>query len=230
MTRLTEDDIYWLPDGVAGLDERLARVTGLGLAGIAARALDLEPDEAAELLGGAPVAALPISAGQGFISRFSESVASICRHVGCDAWVAPHPDIAGLADAAEAGARLVFAADEERFIALNITTGVCSDNGEATGRAFLAADPDRARLEQVSRELGLQPVELAGGLARCHLVLDAAPVGDLIPAEWVTPDSIVSAPGIPPAAGLETAAVLGERHIHEPLALGVVTMALEGLR
>ena len=83
-----------------------------------------EPDEAAELLRDAPVAALPISAGQGFISRFSESVASICRHVGCDAWVTPHPDVAGLAEAAEAGARLVFAADEERFIALNITTGV----------------------------------------------------------------------------------------------------------
>jgi hypothetical protein len=60
-------------------------------------------------------------------------------------------------------------------------------------------------------------------------VLDAAPVGDLIPATWVTPESIVSAPGMPPAAGPETAAALGERHIHDPLALGVVTMALEAL-
>ena len=100
----------------------------------------------------------------------------------------------------------------------------------ALGATALAADPDGARLAQVSRELGLQPVDLAEGLARCHLVLDAAPVGDLIPAEWVTPESIVSAPGIPPAAGPETAAALGERHIHEPLALGVVTMALEALR
>ncbi|HJW74812.1 MAG TPA: 3-methylornithyl-N6-L-lysine dehydrogenase PylD, partial [Thermoleophilia bacterium] len=139
MTRLTEDDIRWLPEGVAGLEERLTRVTGLGLVGIAARGCDLARDEAAERLLGVRVAAVPISAGQGFISGFSESVATISRHAGCDAWVTEHPDVAGFAEAAEAGARLVFAADEARFIALNIASGACADNGEATGRAFLAA-------------------------------------------------------------------------------------------
>jgi hypothetical protein len=99
----------------------------------------------------------------------------------------------------------------------------------ALGATALAADPDRARLAQVSQELNLQPVDLAVGLARCHSVLDAAPVGDLIPVGWVTPESIVSAPGMPPAAGPQTAAALGERHIHEPLVLGVVTMALQAL-
>jgi Pyrrolysine biosynthesis protein PylD, N-terminal domain len=139
VTRLTEDDIRWLPDGLAGLDRRLERATGLGLVGIAARACDMQPEEAAERLSDVPVAAVPISAGQGFISGFSESVASVCRYAGCHAWVTPHPDVAGLGEAADAGARLVFAADEERFIALDITTGTCADNGEATGRAFLAA-------------------------------------------------------------------------------------------
>jgi pyrrolysine biosynthesis protein PylD len=268
MTRLTEEDVRWLPGGVAGLEERLARATGLDLVGVAARACDLERDDAAHRLTRIRVAVVPISAGQGFIAGFAESVAAICEHIGCHAWVTPHPDVAGLADAAEAGARLVFAADEERFIALDITSGACADNGEATGRAFLAAldaaagglrgkevlvlglgpvgraaaaravalgatalavDPDSVRLEQVSGELGLQPVDFSEGLARCRLVLDAAPVGGLIPAEWVTPVSIVSAPGMPPAAGPETAEALGERHVHEPLALGVVTMALEAL-
>jgi pyrrolysine biosynthesis protein PylD len=275
MTRLTEDDIRWLPGGVKGLDEWLRRATGMSLRGVAAHACGIEEPVAAELLTGTHVAAVPISAGQGFITGFSQTVAAICRQVGCEAFVTAAPDVTGLAEAVGRGARVVFAADEDTFIALNVGSGRCADNGAATGAAFvaaldgaartlgglaggldgqlmlvigvgpvgqaaaaralplgasaLAADSDPDRLAAAARAVPVEPVSLEEGLRRARLIVDATPVAGIIGVEHLRPDTIVAAPGMPLGMTTEAARALGERLVHEPLALGVATMALQAL-
>ena len=72
-------------------------------------------------------------------------------------------------------------------------------------------------------------MSLADGLARCRLVLDATPSPDLIDAGWVGGDGVVSSPGLPPGVTAAAAAALGDRLVHEPLALGVAAMAVQAL-
>ena len=97
------------------------------------------------------------------------------------------------------------------------------------GADVFVAELDGGRLERVAGELEVTPVSLADGLARCRLVLDATPSSDLIDIDWVRGDGIVSSPGLPPGVTPAAATALGDRLVHEPLALGVAAMALQAL-
>ncbi len=90
---------------------------------------------------------------------------------------------------------------------------------------------DRRRPPGRRHELaaGQRRSSLADGLARSRLVLDATPAPDLIDADWVGSDGVVCSPGLPPGVTAAAARALGERLVHEPLALGVAAMAVEAL-
>ncbi|GAB4260353.1 MAG: hypothetical protein Kow00122_17500 [Thermoleophilia bacterium] len=265
VTRLTERLVRRLVVDLPAVEETLVRASGLDIVSLACRAAGARP-------GGPPAAGrricvVPVTAGRGVIGGFTEAVAAVCRHIGCDATVAPHTDIAGLAYAAERGAEVVLAADDDRFVALNLRSGVCVDNGIATGEAYataldaaaggvegrpvlviglgpvgmagavrlsqlgaqvLVTDLDAARVEVALHSLPVLVVASAQrALATCDLVLDASPAQDLISAGWVSPNSVVAAPGIPVGVTPEAAAALGDRLVHEPLALGVATMVVK---
>jgi pyrrolysine biosynthesis protein PylD len=72
-------------------------------------------------------------------------------------------------------------------------------------------------------------VELADGLARCDLVFDATPAADIVAAGDLRPGAIAAVPGVPSAFDAAARALLGIRHIHEPLAIGVAVMAARAL-
>ena len=97
------------------------------------------------------------------------------------------------------------------------------------GADVFVAELDETRLERVAGELEITPVSLADGLARCRLVLDATPSPDLIDAGWVGGAGVVSSPGLPPGVTAAAAKALGDRLVHEPLALGVAAMAVQAL-
>ena len=99
----------------------------------------------------------------------------------------------------------------------------------ALGAHVLVCETDAARLAAVTSSLPVTAVSLAEGLAGSRLVLDATPTPDLIDADWVGPDGVVSSPGLPPGVTAAAAQALGERLVHEPLALGVAAMAVEAL-
>jgi len=279
MTRLTEHDVRRLSERLGEFEQSLRRVTGCGLLQIAAQAADAGPGAAARLadagpgaaagIAGARLAVVPISAGQGFIPGFTDCVAAILVHLGCDAFVTPEPDMRGWQAAAAAGAQAVFAADDQRFIALNIRTGACVDDDPATAAGFVAAlaaaaggvagrpvlvlglgpvgraavarlrhldadvlavERDQARSDAAAAAgLDFRLVTLDEGLASCRLVVDATPSPDLVDASWVTAESIAAVPGLPSAFTATAQAALGDRHIHEPLALGVAVMAVQVL-
>ena len=97
------------------------------------------------------------------------------------------------------------------------------------GADVLVCELDEARLAAVVAALPVTPVTLAHGLARARLVLDATPTPDLIGADWVGADGIVCSPGLPPGVTAAAAQALGDRLVHEPLALGVAVMAVQAL-
>ena len=101
---------------------------------------------------------------------------------------------------------------------------------ESHGAAVLVAEPDEERVE-AARAVGLtfSVVSLADGLARCDLVFDASPAADVIHAVDLRPGTIAAAPGMPSAFTAAAQDILGVRHIHEPLAIGVAVMAARAL-
>lgn len=98
------------------------------------------------------------------------------------------------------------------------------------GAAVEVVEPDRARLRAaLDSGLKVQPVALADGLARYDLIFDATPSGGFIDAGDVSSISVAAVPGLPSAFTPAAQAVLGVRHIHEPLAIGVAVMAARAL-
>lgn len=84
------------------------------------------------------VAVIPMTCGQGIIGGFSESVASIIQYLGVKSFVTENSDAGGVAEGVQRGAEILFMADDDRFVAINIKTGKVSDNGEATGKGYVA--------------------------------------------------------------------------------------------
>lgn len=154
MTRLTEEDVRDLASGLSAFDTGLREVTGADLHTLALRTCGLE--HAPSPLPGARVAAVPVSSGLGFIPFFSQCVVVILTHLGCEAWVTRQPDVKGLQEAAEGGAEVLFLADDDRFVALNIRSGACADDDPCTAEGYATA------LEAAAGGLGRRDVMLLG--------------------------------------------------------------------
>lgn len=100
----------------------------------------------------------------------------------------------------------------------------------ARGALVLAVEPDRRRREAALAALPvLRPVSLTEGLAAVDLIFDATPAPGIIGAGDIRASTIAAVPGIPSGFTAEAQAALGARHIHDPLAIGVATMAAMAL-
>jgi len=139
LTRLQEEDICYVGERLENYDLQLFHRTGQSLAGIAAHSLGKIPEDFAEARQDISIGIVPIAYGQGIINGFSETVQDIIEFLGFSAFVTKLPNIGGLAEAVTSGANVIFLADDDKFVALNIASGKVSDNGEATGRGYAAA-------------------------------------------------------------------------------------------
>ncbi len=170
MTRLQPDDIRHIPSCLADYSRDLEKKTGRSLLGIACHAWGMAEDRFKERRHLKRICVVPVTAGLGMISRFSDTVAAILTFLGCRAIVAHQADVAGLAEAVEAGFDAVMMADDDRFVAIDLLTRQVTDNSDATGRGFAAAlDVMAGRIRD--REvlvMGCGPVGGAGaGLLAC---------------------------------------------------------------
>ncbi len=137
MTRLTDDDVRGISDSLTDLNGMMMRCTGMGLAemafdaaGVAAGSVDLRRYRAG---------VVPVTSGMGVITRFSESVADICRALGMDAFVTSGHDISGLAEALSADADIFFMADDNEFIACNMRARRYATNSHSTAAGYVSA-------------------------------------------------------------------------------------------
>ena len=159
MTRLKQDDVVEIVATLEEYNAELVRMTGCSLREIAAHAAGkgVSGDYAQK----PKVAVIPMTCGQGIIKGFVESVASIVGYLGFDAVITKSRDAGGVAEAVQDGSEILFMADDDRFVAVNLRTGKVSDNGEATGKGYVAG------LEQMCDGLEGKKV----------LVIGAGPVG-----------------------------------------------------
>ncbi len=260
MTRLASSDIATVVEWLDALDRSLVDATGATLTEIAQYAVGEAVD-----FHHVKNSVVPITAGQGIIGGFSQTVAGILRHMGVDAFVTSRTDVGGLYEG-RMNSSCQFAADDDTFFAVNLENNQVSENGYATGLGFAAAldlaakgvenkpvlvagagpvgltaadyfaskgaivtlyDIDASKLED-------RPYETTTSIAgrKFSLVLEATTAENVITKDVLTPNAIVSAPGVPLGVEAKLAQELTDsnRLIHNPLELGTAVMMADVLR
>lgn len=137
MTRLTYDMISKVPDSMKLRDERLRQDLGIDMKGLSLLSLGLDPGDMN--LTRFSVAAVPVTSGKGITPGFCNSVCAITRHLGMESFVTEGTDVAGFYQAMEAGADIVFMADDREFVAVNTKERKCADNTHSTALGYFAA-------------------------------------------------------------------------------------------
>ncbi len=156
MTRLTTEFVRSIADDLGLYDQGLLEKTGHSLRQIACRAARVKEADLSVLLSSTLVGIVPVTSGEGKIEGFCQAVQGITNHLGAPSFVTGHPDVAGLAEAVERGAEVIFLADDDRFIALDMVSRTAVDNSEATARGYLAA------LDFLAKGLRGRPVLVIG--------------------------------------------------------------------
>ena len=139
MTRLQPDDICHITPNLAEYSRELEKKTGRSLLGIACHACNMDEGKTRDRLQDKQICVVPVTAGLGIISRFSDTVAAILTFIGCRAKVADRPDVSGVAQAVVSGYDALMMADDHRFVAIDLDTRRVVDNADATGRGFAGA-------------------------------------------------------------------------------------------
>ena len=151
---LTEKDVTQLPERLAAYEAELVKKTGLSLREIAIRSMEVSEEALTAAIASHTVAVVPITAGGGVVGNFSEAVRGILAYLDVNVFKTRDSDVAGVAEGVERGADIVFFADDNRFVALNLPLRKVTDNAEATARGYVTA------LEA-----------MAGGLSRCGVLV-----------------------------------------------------------
>ncbi len=139
MTRLTSRDIRNIASRLQDYDRHLIASTGYDMLGIACKCFEKEYDFIREKASRYHLRVVPITAGDGVITTFSETVAAILNHLGFNAEVTDKTDVAGFSSAVEEGVDGIFMSDDNRFIGYDIATQQIADNSELTGRIYATA-------------------------------------------------------------------------------------------
>jgi pyrrolysine biosynthesis protein PylD len=269
LTRLKVADLQHIPRTMEKYDRELLRKTGCTLLEIAQDAAQTDAN-IKTILKKTKAAVVAITSGGGVIGGFSDAVAAILNHVGVRTMLTKGSDVVGLAEAYEQHADLIFAADDTKFVAVNVHTVRVVDNAISTAKAYVAAldkmakglkgktvlviglgnvgsravanlisrkakplavDNDRVKLRALSTKYRGNVVAfntVAEAIRHTNLIINTAPARNILKADMMRENMLISAPAIP--HGLTPAAVkrIGKHNlIHDPLQLGVATMAVE---
>jgi pyrrolysine biosynthesis protein PylD len=128
-----------IPASLPVLDYDLVRSTGHTLLELAAHTINVPYAMVAKEINDFTAAVVPISSGQGVIPGFAVATASILRYLGMKSFVTNQSDVAGMGEAFEKRADIVFAADDEKFLALHLKNSTVVDNASATATGFVQA-------------------------------------------------------------------------------------------
>jgi len=139
MTRLSGELLIDIDKKLAIYDAELLQKTGSTLRQIASRAADVTEVEVCNGVNSTTVAVIPVTAGKGVIKGFVQAVQSIVSYIGFTSFITRTCDVAGLAEGIKRGAKVIFLADDNCFVAVNLPYELVVDNAEATGRGYVAA-------------------------------------------------------------------------------------------
>lgn len=139
MTRLTQQDLFGLDLELIEYNLSLVAKTNLTLKQIACQAAGLEENLFNKRTEDTLIAVVPITAGEGLINGFTQSVCSIIRYFGFKTFITEETDVSGMAEGVSKGADILFMADDNRFIAFDTRKGNVIDNAVATAFGYAAA-------------------------------------------------------------------------------------------
>lgn len=145
MTRLRPLDVADIPAALPQLEAGLRAATGEDYLGLAAACAGITRRAVTARIRLQAAAVVPVSAGRGIIQGFSEAVAAVLRHMGFRVWHTS-PDVTGFGEAVRRGADLLFAADDQAFLALDLRGRSVVDNAPATALGFVEALDRAAQL------------------------------------------------------------------------------------
>ena len=137
MTRLTSNDLINTRTMCRDWDEFLRHWAGIGLIEIAARVSGKSLDAIMSAAGSRKVFAVPVTTGLGRIDTFSESVAAIIGTMGFDARVTDGCDVDGIYEACSRGGDMIFMADDNRYVGVNLRNGSVGENNIATSLGYV---------------------------------------------------------------------------------------------
>jgi pyrrolysine biosynthesis protein PylD len=90
---------------------------------------------------------------------------------------------------------------------------------------------DLAEAIKQSSNVTIQIIKDLDQALKSHkFIIDASPAIDIIPARYITPDTYISAPGVPIGLDQEARLKIGNRWLHDPLQIGVATMTMLALK
>lgn len=178
ITRLYYEAVKDIPSSLNDLDRLYRAATGSNLLELAARAAGVTLEEAVQKVRGCTAAVVPVTSGQGLIPGFSTAVGSILNHIGFTGVVTNETDIAGIGEAFRRKARLLFSADDRKFLAINLQTKKVVDNSRATAFGFVHALASATELNSTGMAnagvlvMGLGPVGTCAALELQRIGMD----------------------------------------------------------
>lgn len=129
MALLTPEDLVNMTNALVENDRLIAALTNYSLDGLCRRVYGTAPN-------GEKIAIIPVTAGNGIISSFSESLLFTVRHFGMDGFITENTDVAGYYEAVMKGADIILMADDLAYIAHNLRNGKIAHNQICTGRIY----------------------------------------------------------------------------------------------
>lgn len=166
MTRLITEWIEEIGDVNDPYGAELKQKTGLDYDGLLIKTCHITQEYLASVREKLQVCIIPITTGQGVIGSFAQSVAGIIQNMGFAAIVTEKTDVAGIYEAGMKGADILFMADDERYIAINLRNGKISNNDQATARGFVTI------LNQMTRNMNCRDTLVLGGGTVGKIIID----------------------------------------------------------
>jgi len=194
MTRLITEWISDIEETIHSKEAQLKAKTGLDYAALAARASGCSAQDIARAAQAVKIGVVPITSGQGVIGSFSQSVASIVGAMGFQSFVTEKSDVDGIYEAYRCGADLLYIADDDRFLAMNLHKNKVADNNAATAAGYVAA------LEGLAGTLAGKEVLLLGyGVLGKEFLKRLKNKGAAVSVHEIDPDklSALSKEGVP---------------------------------
>jgi len=138
MTRLITEWIESIEEDLRIYDAHLKEVTGMDLSSLAFYAAGM-PTLSKDGMKSHKAAVIRVTAGKGVIGSLAESVAATVRHMGAEVFIPDGCDVSGIYEALTKEAKILFMADDDRFIAFNVKTGKVAENDSAVALGYVAA-------------------------------------------------------------------------------------------
>ncbi|WNY29221.1 hypothetical protein MmiEs2_14460 [Methanimicrococcus stummii] len=129
MALLTPEDLANMTNALVENDRLITELTNYSLDGLCRKIYGTAPNNE-------KVAIIPITAGNGIIGSFSESLLFTVQHFGMDGFITENTDVAGYYEAVMKGADIILMADDLAYIAHNLKNSKIAHNQICTGRIY----------------------------------------------------------------------------------------------